>query len=328
MSGVLIHHGQTRRREERRSECQRQILCHNTWWMREHHFLGSAAGTDNTSARSWAGGNKTHTKALINPAFRQNWSVALRQTERQANCLQFGPLQSPACPCQSLWQIESPRWFRAVYDHDSEWVVLSAIHVLFSFIQLIFQAYLILHSLLTPLFSPSECVYFEGVLTRAKVLSLPQWPYRGRAVYASHGRGEKGKNLTRLSSEMAGLYSSVSLQFWTPSGSSGAAGSGWQFPSPCWEEECTSEMLLLAILTIPFMAILRNLWPTLKGQQQQTGRLLMQEGQSSTENKTHSSPGRYREKLWRALKRREQSSKLASHLLQEYEDKISGLCVY
>jgi len=39
-------------------------------------------------------------------------------------------------------------------------------------------------------------------------------------------------------------------------------------------------MLLSAILTTPFMAILKNLGPAPNWQEQQSGRLLMQAGQS------------------------------------------------
>lgn len=68
-------------------------------------------------------------------------------------------------------------------------------------------------------------------------------------------------------------------------GSSGPAGSHWQFPSPCWELEHTGEMLL-AILTLPFMAISRSLGSTPKRQSRRQLREQESQQPRETDSKT------------------------------------------
>lgn len=55
----------------------------------------------------------------------------------------------------------------------------------------------------------------------------------------------------------------------------------------------------------------------------------MQEGQSSTENKTYKQPRKIQRKTVKSFKK-QGAIKLTvvAHLLQEYKDKISGLCGY
>lgn len=223
---------------------------------------------DNTSARSWAGGNKTHAKALVNPEFRGSWSVALRQTEWQANCLQFGPTQIPACPYQSLWLIDV-----RVSDGSelSMFMTASGSSCSHSPAFQFNSAYLsgISHFALTtysPLFTQWVCLLWRGFKQTKGI--IPRSDYTGGELLMQHVVKEKRRKKLLFTSVRAGLYSSVSLQFWTPPGSSRLAGSRWQFPTPHQEEEYTSEMILPAILTIPVLTIIKNSGSTPNRQQQ------------------------------------------------------------
>lgn len=94
---------------------------------------------------------------------RRPWlTLHLDRTEGKLNGKQIAPslglYKAPHVLVNLFdWQIGSSRWFRAVWDHDSEWVVLSAIHVLIRCISLY------THHLLLPLFSPASVSALKGL---------------------------------------------------------------------------------------------------------------------------------------------------------------------
>lgn len=173
MSGVPIHHGNTRRREERRSGCQRQILCQNGWQMREGCLLG------------WVAGQTIPVPEAEQEETRPTQRPWLTPNLEGAGLLLWGKLNGKQIACSlglhksqhvlinlfdwQMWEYQMVRSYLCSWQQVGH---PAAIHLLSSLIQLIYQAYPILHSPLTPLFSPNECVYFEGVLNRQKVLFL------------------------------------------------------------------------------------------------------------------------------------------------------------
>lgn len=85
-------------------------------------------------------------------------------------------------------------------------------------------------------------------------------------------------------------------------------------------------MFLLDILISPFKAAFRKWGPTpVQQQARRLGRLLMQDGQPSTENKAPVSPGGHRKdsKNYRAMK-----SVMAAAHLHDPEDNISEHSLY